>query len=68
MRFLHGVFFTPFFSQKTVPELHTLFMADACHLNFGKYMMFLCYGVTANANMLPVLGFTIIFVNENGAS
>jgi hypothetical protein len=34
-RFLHGVFFTPSFSQKTVVELQTLFMADACHLNFG---------------------------------
>ena len=36
-RFLHGVFFTPSFSQKTVVELQTLFKADACHLNFGKY-------------------------------
>jgi len=35
-RFLHGVFFTPSFAQKTVPELQTFFMADACHLNFGK--------------------------------
>jgi hypothetical protein len=42
-------------------------MADACHLNFGKYTLFACYGVTANANMLPV-GFAIIFGNENGAS
>jgi len=66
-RFLHGVFFTPSFSQKTVPELQTLFMADACHLNFGKYTMFTCYGITANANMSQV-GFAIIFGNENGAS
>ncbi len=66
-QFLHGVFFTPSFLQKTVPKLQTLFMADACHLNFGKYTMFACYGVTANANMLPV-GFAIIFGNENGAS
>jgi hypothetical protein len=66
-RFLHGVFFTPSFTQKTVPELQTLFTADACHLNFGKYTMFTCYGITANANMSPV-GFAIIFGNENGAS
>jgi hypothetical protein len=65
--FLHGVFFMPSFLQKTVTKLQTLFMADACHLNFGKYTMFACYGVTANANMLPV-GFAIIFGNENGAS
>jgi hypothetical protein len=66
-RFLHGVFFTPSFSLKTDPELQTLFMADACHLNFGKYTMFTCYGITANANMSPV-GFAIIFGNENSAS
>ena len=65
-RFLHGVFFTPSFSQKTVPELQTLFMPDVCHLNFGKYTMFTCCGITANTNMSPV-GFAIIFGNENGA-
>ena len=66
-RFLHGVFFMPSFSQKVVPEPQTLFTADACHLNFGKHTMFMCYGITANANMSPV-GFAIIFGNENGAS
>ena len=66
-RFLRGVFFTPSFSQKTVPKLQTLFMTDACHLNFGKYTMCTCYGITANANMLPV-GFAIIFGNEKCAS
>ena len=66
-RFLHGVFFTPSFSQKTVVHLQTLFMADACHLNFGKYTMFTCYRITANTNMSPV-GFAIIFRNENGKS
>ena len=67
LQFLHGVFFTPSFAQKTVPELQTLFMADACRLNFGKYTMFACYGVIANANMLPV-GFAVIFGNEDSAS
>jgi len=42
-------------------------MADACHLNFGKYTLFCCYGVTANANMFPV-AFGIVFENENGDS
>jgi hypothetical protein len=65
--FLHGVFYAPSFSKATVPELQTVFMADACHLNFGKYTMLLCYGVTANANMLPV-GFVINFGNENASS
>ena len=67
LRFLHGVFFTPSFAQKTAPELQTFFMADACRLNFGKYTMFACYGVIANANMLPV-GFAVIFGNEDSAS
>jgi hypothetical protein len=62
--FLHGVFYAPSFSKATAPKLQTVFMADACHLNFGKYTMFLCYGVTTNSNMWPV-GFAIIFGNEN---
>ena len=62
--FLHGIFFTPSFLQGTVPELQRLVMADACHLNFGKYTLYSCYGITANANMFPV-GFAIIFGNEN---
>ncbi len=62
--FLHGIFFAPSFSQATVPELQPLVMADACHLNFGKYMLYSCYGITANANMFPV-GFAIVFGNEN---
>ena len=28
------------FVQKTVPLLKDMFMADACHLNFGKYTLF----------------------------
>ena len=65
--FVHGMFFAPSFSKKTVPQLQQLFMVDACHLNFGKYTLFCCYGVTDNANMSPV-AFGIIFGNENGAS
>ena len=64
VNFLHGIFFAPSFLQATVPELQRLVMADACHLNFGKYTLFSCYGITANANMCPV-GFAIIFGNEN---
>ncbi len=53
--------------KATVPKLQTVFMADACHLNFRKYTMFSCYGVTANANM-SLVGFAIIFGNENASS
>ncbi len=62
--FLDRVMFAPSFVQKTVPHLQKMYMADACHLNFGKYTLFSCYGVTANSNMSPV-GFAIIFGNEN---
>jgi hypothetical protein len=64
VNFLYGIFFAPSFSQATVPELQRLVMADACHLSFGKYTLFSCYGITANANMSPV-EFAIIFGNEN---
>jgi hypothetical protein len=52
--FLDGVLFAPLFVQKTVPHLQKTYMADACHLNFGKYTLFSCYSVTANSNMSPV--------------
>ena len=61
--FLHGIFFAQSFSQATVPELQHHVMADACHLNFGKYTLYSCYGITANANMFPV-GFAIVVGNE----
>jgi hypothetical protein len=67
LKFVNGVFFAPCFATATVPHLQRVFMADACHLNFGKYTLFSCYGKTANANMSPV-AFAIIFGNENGAS
>jgi len=67
LKFVHGVFFAPSFTTETVPLLQRLFMADACHLNFGKYTLFTCYGVTANASMSPV-AFGTVFRNENGNS
>jgi len=45
----------------------TLIMADACHLNFGKYTLFSCYGIIANCNMSPA-GFAIVFGHENGTT
>jgi hypothetical protein len=66
-QYLHRIYSTPSFAQQTVPELKRLFMADACHVNFGKYTLFSCYGITANGNMSPV-GFVIAFRNENGST
>jgi hypothetical protein len=62
--FLTGLCFAPSFVQKTIPHLQKTYMADACHLSFGKYRLFSCYGVTANSNMSPV-GFAIIIGNKN---
>jgi hypothetical protein len=62
--FLDRVLFAPSFVQKTIPHLQKTYMADACHLNFGKYTLFSCYGVTANYNMSPV-AFAILFGNKN---
>jgi hypothetical protein len=61
--FLDGVLFAPSFVQKTISHLQKTYMADACHLNFGKYTLFFCYGVTVNSNMSPV-AFAILFRNE----
>ena len=66
-QYLHGIYFTPLFAPKTVPELKRLFMADACHMDFGKYTLFSCYGITVNTNMSPV-GFAIVLGNENGTT
>jgi hypothetical protein len=67
LKFLHAIYFAPLFATTTVPLLKWVYMADACHLNFDKYTLFCCYGVTANANM-SLIGFTIMFGNENAKS
>ena len=38
-------------------------MANACHLHFGKYTLFLCYRISANANASP-FAFAIMLGNE----
>jgi len=64
LQFINGIFFPPSFVKRTVPQLQKVFMADACHLHFGKYTLFLCYGVTANSNPSPI-AFAILFGNKN---
>jgi hypothetical protein len=48
-------------------QLQWSLICDTCHLDWGKYTLFSCYGQTANANISPV-AFAIIFGNENGTS
>jgi hypothetical protein len=64
VQFLSRIFFAPSFVNTIVPCLQKVFMADTCHLHFGKYTLFLCYGITANSNASPV-AFAMIFGNKN---
>jgi hypothetical protein len=63
-RFLCGIFFSISAARNVVPLLQIVYQADAAHMNFGKYMLYSCYGVTANCNAFPV-AFGIIFGNED---
>ena len=62
--FLCGIFLSISAAKNTVPLLQTVYQADAAHMNFGKYTLYSCYGITANCNAFHVaLG--IIFGNED---
>lgn len=62
--FVTGVFLSLGPAKTTVPLLQKVYQADAAHMNFGKYTLYSCYGITANCNAFPVaLG--IIFGNED---
>jgi hypothetical protein len=63
LQFLNGIFFEPSFVTTTVWHLQKVFMANACHLHFGKYTLFLCHRISANANTLP-FAFAIMLGNE----
>ncbi len=62
--FLCGIFLSISGAKNTVPLLQTVYQADAAHMNFGKYTLYLCYGIIANCNAFPV-AFGIIFGNED---
>ena len=63
-RFLSGLLLSIAPAKSVVPHLQTVFQADAAHMNFGKYTLYSCYGITANCNaFLVAIG--IIFGNED---
>ena len=64
VRFVSGVFLSIGAANKSVPLLQTVYQADAAHMNFGKYTLYSCYGITANCNAFPV-AFGIVFGNED---
>ncbi len=42
LKFLSGFIFATSNAQRMVPHLQTVFQADACHMNFGKYTLYYC--------------------------
>ncbi len=64
LKFFSGILFSKLGARKAVPFLQQVFQADACHVNFGKYTFYSCYGTTANCNTYPV-AFGILFGNED---
>ncbi len=63
LKFFSGILFSTSGTRKAVSFLQRVFQADACHMSFGKYTLYYCYGTTANCNTYPV-AFGILFGNE----
>jgi hypothetical protein len=64
LKFFSGILFSTSGVQMAVPFLQRVFQADACHMNYGKYTLYSCYGTTANCNTYTV-AFKILFGNED---
>jgi hypothetical protein len=64
IKFMSGIFISISAAQRVVPHLQRVFQADACHMNFGKYTLYSCYGTTANCNTFSV-AMAILFGNED---
>ncbi len=47
-----------------VPLLQVVIQADGAHSQFGKYTLFLAYGMNANGHM-SAIGFGLLFGNED---
>jgi len=63
-KFMSGIFISISAAKQVVPHLERVFQADACHMNFGKYTLYICYGTTANCNTFPV-AIAILFGNKD---
>jgi hypothetical protein len=64
LSFVSGIFFSVKGARDVVPHLQRVFQADACHMLFGKYTLYSCYGTTANCRTFPV-AIAIQFGNED---
>jgi hypothetical protein len=63
-KFLSGILVAHSTSKAQVPFLQDVIQADGAHMSFGKYTLFMAYGMTANANMSP-LAYGIFFGNKD---
>ncbi len=63
-KFVSGIFMCTSAAKQTAPLLQTVYQADAAHMNFGKYTLYSCYGITVNCNTYPV-AFGMVFGNED---
>jgi hypothetical protein len=63
-KFVNGTFLATSTVKQNVPILQMVYQSDAAHMNFGKYILHSCYGITANCNTSPV-AFGIVFGNED---
>jgi hypothetical protein len=63
-KFLMGILIAPSTPKKQLPFLQEVIQADAAHMVFGKYTLFLVYANTANGNMSP-LGFGMLFGDKD---
>ncbi len=62
-KFVTGLFFSTMLARTVVPLLQTTYQANAAHMSFRKYTLFLCYGITANSNTFPI-ALANVFGNE----
>ncbi len=53
-KFVGGIFMATSTLKQNVPLLQTVYQSDTAHMNFGKYTLYSCYGITANCNASPV--------------
>ncbi len=63
-KYLGGISIATSTSKQNVPLLQTVYQSDAAHMNFGKYTLYSCFGITANCNASPV-AFGVVFGNED---
>ncbi len=63
-KFVGRIYMAASTGKQNVPMLQTIYQSDAAHMNFGKYTLYSCYGITAYCNASPVT-FSIVFGNED---